>query len=556
MADLLEKDEKPDIRVLREGLLEAEKEKNQFALKNHKLANYRLKQDYKVQQQHQQTPMSSIESTRKRNNGLAKGSRATHKRKRLGAASMTSSRCGMIYVTQNARKWTFVCTFCQKTTRDIGEFVCHIKYKHMGNHYDDEEDENDEDIGNGSEKDHNVTMEDGYNQGQDYFDCANYLDVNVHTEEDEQQAYRSQAKTMQSAANGNDVVNLLDEEEDDNNATPFFDYEYDAQEDEEELALVDDSDRSNRRTEEDNNHLMQRRASADDESHNGDFEESNNGDASGSGNGKRYRTHVRGTAYCKLCDKTFQYYSLYRNHMIKHSNVTPYKCQFCTKGFKSKQAIRYHMKTHSKEKEFQCPLCPTTYATSSLFMTHVLSHESATCFPCMVCAVVLKTEQERELHLETHAEDRPHSCNFCGKRFRQKHHLSNHLKLHCQYRCDFCRESFSSTQTQRRPYACPTCEELPDIRTQVERQRSFSMKQPVEDPPPMEFENIMIKNEATREPECVDLEEMPSDDDSEGGNTPLLVSTPNKTYPQCKYCRKIFEHVGALNMHIRQEHSQ
>lgn len=36
-------------------------------------------------------------------------------------------KCGELFVTKNAKMWTFVCTYCQKTTRDIGEFVCHIK---------------------------------------------------------------------------------------------------------------------------------------------------------------------------------------------------------------------------------------------------------------------------------------------------------------------------------------------------------------------------------------------------------------------------------------------
>ncbi|XP_075158995.1 uncharacterized protein LOC142232164 [Haematobia irritans] len=528
MAEFAIKKEKSDEDTLRKSYEVKEQQTPKYGS-----INYRLKQDYK-----QQTPI--IASSRKGNNGLAKKFDHTPMT-RLDAEQMNnSSKCGLIYVCQKGRKWTFVCSFCKKKTRDIGEFVCHVKFKHMGAHYDDDEEDNDEDNGNDSEKDQNAAM--------DYFDCTNYLDVNVHTEEDDQ-GYRSQLTTNVPVTNGNDIVNLLEEDEDEtNHGTQPLDYEYEPREEEDESSVhVEDNDNSNRLMEDEYNHLLKRRSSQD--------EESNNGDISGGGSIKKYRSHVRGTAYCKLCDKTFQYYSLYRNHMIKHSNVTPYKCQFCQKGFKSKQALRYHMKTHTKEKEFQCPLCPTTYATSSLFMAHVLSHESDSCFPCMVCAKVLTTEREREQHLESHAEDRPHGCNFCGKRFRQKHHLSNHLKLHCQYRCDFCRESFTSTQTQRRPYACPSCEESPDIRQQVEMQRSYALKQPTIGAPPMEFENVTITNEAVQESECVDLEEMPSDDDSDSENTSTPVSTSSKKYPQCNYCRKTFAHISALNMHIRQEHS-
>lgn len=55
----------------------------------------------------------------------------------------TSSKCGEIFVTNNAQKWTFVCIYCQKSTRDIGEFICHLQYKHMAGLYNDHDGEND-----------------------------------------------------------------------------------------------------------------------------------------------------------------------------------------------------------------------------------------------------------------------------------------------------------------------------------------------------------------------------------------------------------------------------
>lgn len=41
------------------------------------------------------------------------------------------NRCGEIFVANNAKQWTFVCTFCNKSTRDIGDFICHIKMDHL-----------------------------------------------------------------------------------------------------------------------------------------------------------------------------------------------------------------------------------------------------------------------------------------------------------------------------------------------------------------------------------------------------------------------------------------
>lgn len=41
------------------------------------------------------------------------------------------SKCGELFVTNCADKWTFYCTYCQKATTDIGVFICHIRLEHL-----------------------------------------------------------------------------------------------------------------------------------------------------------------------------------------------------------------------------------------------------------------------------------------------------------------------------------------------------------------------------------------------------------------------------------------
>ncbi|XP_065365091.1 zinc finger protein 572-like [Calliphora vicina] len=487
------------------------------------------------------------------------------------AAPTDPSKCGEIFVTNNARKWTFVCTFCQKTTRDIGEFVCHIKYKHMTDQYQEDEDYEGEDIATQQQEELNdeftSRQDDNYtNHDQDYFDCTNYLDVNVHTEADELSTNngvkaKANAKSLRPSTTKPDnqswpmqkskyVVDLLDDDDDDqDNATEAHDdsyqktelFDYEMEEDEDGVEIVDD-DNDELEAMEDDKLLFLRSSSIEDAA--GDV-----GGGGGKSGSKKYRSHVRGKAYCNLCDKTFQYYSLYRNHMIKHSNVTPYKCQYCSKAFKSKQAIRYHMNTHTKEVQYTCPLCPMTYGTENQFITHVLNHESDTCFPCMVCAKILKSDQARDEHLSTHSEERPFGCGFCNKRFRQKHHLSNHLKLHCHYRCDFCKEEFSSTQTQRRPYACPLCEEYPEVRIQVEKQRSKTLNNSDVNPLEITYE----KQDPADTTECVDLATDEEDVESET-STSLLVGANGQKRITCQYCPRSYKQNSALNYHMRQKH--
>lgn len=287
-----------------------------------------------------------------------------------------------------------------------------------------------------------------------------------------------------------------------------------------------------------------------------------------SNDGKIKRRQIRGTAYCALCNKTFQYYSLYRNHMIKHSNETPFKCPLCKKGFKSKQAIRYHMNTHQKEKQFKCAICEAGFYTENQFITHILTHENATTYPCMVCGKVLQSEKERDVHLTTHTEERPFRCEFCQKLFRLRHHLSNHLKMHRQYRCDYCKEEFTSAVHLRKPYACVVCENSPEV-----REGNIN---------PLQLFDAVVP--PTQPTECVDLAEMVSDsddmgelkpdpdadeydDEDEGMDEPSSsrqTSASNSLYANsstskkkpfpCKQCPRAYSHLSGLNYHLRMKH--
>lgn len=165
-----------------------------------------------------------------------------------------------------------------------------------------------------------------------------------------------------------------------------------------------------------------------------------------------------------------------RKKKIVDTKDLPFKCIYCNKGFKSKQAIYYHHRTHEKQNQLKCPMCPVSHCTEHLFVSHVLTHESSTCFPCQVCGQASSTNEKRLEHMKTHEIERPFGCTYCFRRFRKKHFLTNHLRMHCQYLCDFCPAEFSALQVQRRPYVCPSCETLPDIRRKVEQQRSFAVK--------------------------------------------------------------------------------
>lgn len=87
-----------------------------------------------LQQNQAQTNVLTKNSASDNGSGLANPSNEIISNRKVG---LPKSRCGEVFVSNNARQWTFICTYCNKSTRDIGEFICHIKIKHLGGFVDD-----------------------------------------------------------------------------------------------------------------------------------------------------------------------------------------------------------------------------------------------------------------------------------------------------------------------------------------------------------------------------------------------------------------------------------
>lgn len=298
-------------------------------------------------------------------------------------------------------------------------------------------------------------------------------------------------------------------------------------------------------------------------------------------NGKRRK--IRGPAFCELCNKTFPFYSLYRNHMIKHSNQTPYECRLCQKRFKSRQAVRYHLSTHQRtNKNYACSICQASYIVHNQYLHHMMNHESPAenIYPCNQCGFVLNSAKQREAHLNIHAKERPFKCQHCEKRFRLRHHLTNHAKLHQQYKCEYCNNVFVGDANQQKPIACQECmqnsEAFENNKTASEEQNNLSTAEANEthilsddddDDDENDDNGVIIQN-------AVDL-----DSDGENADDLLLPmkSTPsyesynkqqqssdvsshssaggrfNKKF-KCKYCHRAYSHLSGLNFHVRDKH--
>ena len=112
------------------------------------------------------------------------------------------------------------------------------------------------------------------------------------------------------------------------------------------------------------------------------------------------------TYKCNLCEKCFKTKYLLETHLLKHSGKKPFACEICAKKFWSKWGIKIHMARHRNkpsEKSFICKLCDKSFLYYSNLYDHTrVKHDDSHKFICNVCGKVLTRRQTLQQHMETH----------------------------------------------------------------------------------------------------------------------------------------------------------
>lgn len=389
-----------------------------------------------------------------------------------------SSRCGEIFVGDDAKKWTFICTLCDQSFREINEFMSHIKGSHVNIPPPPSAEPFASDHVSMQEKSFkcespllNTLDNPAINEFEDYND---FMNDNVESVPDDILSESS----LQSKVPGKQVVKP-------------------------------------------GTHRMQRVSNSESEeipevavSTNSPVEsyspcssinysakvESSPTDVLRIKNKKR--------RYCPICNRDFQYLSIYQKHMLKHTSDNPFRCTICEKVFKSKQAISYHLKTHQRDK-FECKVCSAQFYLKTEFISHLETHKSI--------------DKATRIHIRTHTVDLPLACKFCSKRFRMRQHLGNHLKLHFTYRCDHCGKQFRNGVFMKKPYACKECRQI-----------------------------------ECRELDYDEGEDSEDYDDEEKDETfhPVYSKVSNRMRRNiCKHCNKRYTSKRGLSIHISTKHS-
>lgn len=134
---------------------------------------------------------------------------------------------------------------------------------------------------------------------------------------------------------------------------------------------------------------------------------------------------------CGICNKTFKYQSLFKNHYkITHQDVKDFDCEFCNKSFSTKARVVRHLKdVHYGIKNYKCPKCDKAFCQKSQLQVHVKSiHEDSRDHVCVRCNKSFSLSSNLKVHIaNVHEKLVTYVCKMCQKRFNHSNSYNRHI---------------------------------------------------------------------------------------------------------------------------------
>nr|XP_020639277.1 zinc finger protein 131 isoform X2 [Pogona vitticeps] len=160
------------------------------------------------------------------------------------------------------------------------------------------------------------------------------------------------------------------------------------------------------------------------------------------------KTHSTESYKCDLCNKRYLRESALKQHLtcyhIEESGANKkqrpgkkiHVCQYCDKQFDHFGHFKEHLRKHTGEKPFECSNCHERFARNSTLKCHLTACQSGAgakkgrkkLYECQVCNSVFNSWDQFKDHLVIHTGDKPNHCTLCDVWFMQGSELRRHLQ--------------------------------------------------------------------------------------------------------------------------------
>ncbi|NWZ32124.1 ZN131 protein, partial [Asarcornis scutulata] len=160
------------------------------------------------------------------------------------------------------------------------------------------------------------------------------------------------------------------------------------------------------------------------------------------------KTHSTESYKCDICNKRYLRESALKQHVTCYhldeggasKKQRPGKkihiCQYCDKQFDHFGHFKEHLRKHTGEKPFECPNCHERFARNSTLKCHLAACQSGAgakkgrkkLYECQVCNSVFNSWDQFKDHLVIHTGEKPNHCTLCDLWFMQGGELRRHLK--------------------------------------------------------------------------------------------------------------------------------
>ncbi|XP_039536434.1 zinc finger protein 131 isoform X2 [Pimephales promelas] len=149
---------------------------------------------------------------------------------------------------------------------------------------------------------------------------------------------------------------------------------------------------------------------------------------------------------CRHCGKVYAREGALKQHLnnshfdaeeqSRRQKKKVHVCEYCEKQFDHFGHFKEHLRKHTGEKPFECPECHERFARNSTLKCHMSACQNGSgakkgrkkLYECQVCSSVFNSWEQFKDHLVTHTGEKPNHCTLCDQWFTQPRDLHTHLQ--------------------------------------------------------------------------------------------------------------------------------